>query len=85
MDSSCTGDEKQKYAIVLTDGYAPEAETTAAVNSTPADVTLIAIGFGGVNSNTLNIVARDIQDNVYKVDAVEDLSTLVDDLKSEIG
>ncbi|KAK2144839.1 hypothetical protein LSH36_726g01038 [Paralvinella palmiformis] len=77
----CTGDEKQKYAIVLTDGYGQD-ETQGAVNSTPADVTLIAIGFGGVDSTTLNIIARNIQDNVYKVNAVEDLSSLVDDMKT---
>ena len=81
---SCSGDEKLKYGIVLTDGYS-SGNTQAAVNSTPADITLIAIGFGNVNNQTLNVISRNIPENKFQVNTVNELNSLVDSLKDKIG
>ena len=82
---SCSGDDKLKYGIVLTDGYITTGDTQAAVNSTPADITLIAIGFGNVNNQTLNVISRNITENKFQVNTVNELNSLVDSLKDKIG
>jgi len=86
MIYSCTGENKHKYAIVLTDGVPDYNDNTqGAVNNTPDDITLIAIGYAGSNINTLTMIARNDLGNAHLVDTVEELDSLIDELKSEIG
>ncbi|KAK2144837.1 hypothetical protein LSH36_726g01036 [Paralvinella palmiformis] len=82
----CTGENKHKYAIVLTDGVPSFADDTqGAVDDTPDDITLIAIGYAGSNINTLTMIAKNDLGNAHLVDTVEELDSLIDELKSEIG
>ena len=83
--SSCIGDNRRKSHIVLTDGNSWADEIQQGVNYTPAENTLIAVGFGNVNNYVLDIIARNITEHKFQVKTADDLSSVVDSLKSLIG
>ena len=66
---SCTGENKRKYEIIMTDTFSYNTIVQAALSNTPDNITVFAIGFGDASFSSMVMLARNITENAYSVEA----------------